>query len=101
MHAGSGLGSRGLNAMGADSIPIPHRHVRRGYDSEIDYKRDEERFGISWETENISESKEVDCRETEAAGDTFDFAMWSDLINHDWHQEEQDFEHQEGNLGPD
>jgi hypothetical protein len=81
--------------MGAEHIP---HHVRRGYASELDYKREEERFGISWETENISESKEVDCRETEAAVDNFDFATWSD---HDWHQEEQDFEHQEGNLGPD
>ena len=98
VYAGSSLGSRDLNAMGAEHIPF---HIRRGYANEEDYKRDEERFGISWETEHVSESNGVDCRETKAAEDTFDFAMWSDLINHDWHQEEQDFEHQEGNLGPD
>ena len=98
VYAGSGLGSRDQNAFGAEYIP---HHVRRGHANELDYKRDEERFGISWETENISESKEVDSLETEDATDTFDFAMWSDLINHDWHKDEQDFEHEEGNLGPD
>jgi hypothetical protein len=96
--AGSGLGSCDQVAMGAEYIP---HHVRRGCANELDYKRNEERFGISWETEATSESKEVDCLETEDAADAFDFAMWSDLVNRDWHKEEQDFEHQEGNLGPD
>jgi hypothetical protein len=31
----------------------------------------------------------------------FDFEMWSSLLNYDWQQDADDFEHQEGNLGPD
>jgi len=84
--------------MGAENI---RHHIRRGYVSELDYQRDEEHYGISWETENLSEAKEVDYKETGTAVDCFDFAIWGDFINHDWHKDEQDFEHQEGNLGSD
>ena len=33
--------------------------------------------------------------------DPFDFSLWSDLVNHDWQDDANEFEYDERNLGPD
>jgi len=53
------------------------------------------------ERTRLASMRQVESNETETAPSVFDFAMWSDFINHNWIQDEQDFEHKEGKLGPD
>jgi len=52
-------------------------------------------------TRLASMQTEVESNETVTALGVFDFALWSDLVNHNWIQDGQDFEHKEGKLGPD
>ena len=47
-----------------------------------------------------NEYQEVESR-AESNVNPFDFGMWNSLLNYDWHKDADDYEHQEGNLGPD